>query len=393
MLFNNFTSEKIEFNGQFLIAIPNSEANNDSTISKILSDCWSLYITKVDVLVPNDSYNGIFLYTYYPFTEVHCEQAEPFVYNYFENDSFVAHKSHFPFKLANLHRCPLRVSTFDLPPHMILIEFANGTIYTDGIEGITLRVLSQRMNFTPIIVKGTRNVLVVNTSETANVTTNSSDLRPTLNLVSSTIVFIRFVAAHIFNCPIQMIQVRDGIVNFSLGATFLSSQRPFEISASFPFYYGSLLFMIPPGHPYTPFKKLFLPFEMRIWLCILISLLAAIWILIAFKTCLMDERDFIIGRGNNMPLINLFLVCLGGAMTIAQMPTRNFARTILAILLVTTLILRNAYQGNLFNFLRTQKNERPLYYRRDIFNSDVDVYVTTTFYEVYRQQHPQTANR
>lgn len=191
----------------------------------------------------------------------------------------------------------------------------------------------------------------------------------------------------------EFIQVRDGVVNFSLGATFLSSQRPLTISASFPFYYGSLIFMIPPGHPYTPFKKLFLPFETRIWLCILIALFVAILILIAFKTCLMDERDFIIGRGNNMPLINLLLVCLGGAMTIPQMPTRNFARTILTILLITTLILRNAYQGNLFNFLRTQKNERPLYYRRDIFNSDVNVYVTSTFYEVYRQEQPQIADR
>lgn len=186
VLFNNFTSEKIEYNGQFLIVIPNSAANNDSTVSKILSDCWSLYITKVNILVPNESYDGIFLYTYYPFTAVYCEQAEPFVYNYFENDSFVAHKSHFPFKLANLHRCPLLVSTFDLPPHMNLIEFKNGSIYTDGIEGITLRVLSQRMNFTPIIVKGTRNILIANHSETVNETTTSpKDLRPTLNLVSS----------------------------------------------------------------------------------------------------------------------------------------------------------------------------------------------------------------
>lgn len=188
-------------------------------------------------------------------------------------------------------------------------------------------------------------------------------------------------------------QVEDGIANFSIGAIFLSSQRPGNLAASFPFYYGSLVFMIPPGHPYNSFKKLFLPFDVRIWLCIALFFGAALAIWFALKTCWRSSRDFVIGRGNSMPLINLVIVCLGGSMTVPQMPTRNFARTILTILLLATLILRNAYQGNLFNHLRTQKNERPLYYRREIFNSDVNIYVTETFYEQYRREHPEAASR
>lgn len=151
--------------------------------------------------------------------------------------------------------------------------------------------------------------------------------------------------------------------------------------------------MIPPGHPYTSFKKLFLPFDARIWLCIALFYVAALIIWLALKTCWRAKRDFVIGRGNSMPLINLVIVCLGGSMTMSQMPARNFARSILMILLLATLILRNAYQGNLFNYLRIQKTERPLYYRSDIFDSDVDIYVTETFYDQYRHKHPKAAAR
>lgn len=178
-----------------------------------------------------------------------------------------------------------------------------------------------------------------------------------------------------------------------MGGTFLSSQRPFELDTSFPYYYGSLVFMIPPGHPYNSFKKLFLPFDLYIWLCIMMLLLFALVILIVLKTVLRSGRDFVVGRGNTMPLINLILICLGGAMTLPQLPQRNFARTILTILLIATLILRNAYQGNLFNYLRTHKTEKPLYYRWDIFHSDFDIYLSEAFLTLYRYEHPEAGDR
>ncbi|KAG4066549.1 hypothetical protein HA402_007185 [Bradysia odoriphaga] len=51
-----------------------------------------------------------------------------------------------------MYKCPLLVATSEEIPYMFLIPQENGTIYTDGIDGIIFRVLSQRLNFTPILL-------------------------------------------------------------------------------------------------------------------------------------------------------------------------------------------------------------------------------------------------
>lgn len=97
------------------------------------------------------------------------------------------------------------------------------------------------------------------------------------------------------------------------------------------------------------------------------------WILI-LKFMSKKKSDFVIGCNNDAPLLNLFSLILGGSITTRQLPQGNFARTILVILIVAFLILRNAYVGNVFNFLRTQRRMEPLYYIRDIYDSDVTIY-------------------
>lgn len=177
------TSEMFDLNGLYLIVLlSDNNIDSMSEIKRILNDCWSRHITKVNVLLPTQNHDGIVLYTYYPFNAKFCEQVKPIVYNSYTNGSFVERKPHYPQKFSNLHRCPLRVSTFDLSPHMMLTDCGNGTFYTDGIEGITLRVLSQRMNFTPIVLVGGRNVLRWN-DDGNNRPRNRSGVRPTLEMV------------------------------------------------------------------------------------------------------------------------------------------------------------------------------------------------------------------
>lgn len=92
------------------------------------------------------------IYTYFPYTPYHCEKVEPVILNYFINNTFVYDIDHFPDKLKNMHQCPLTLVTHNVTPFMILYRKENGEGYrTDGIDGITFRVLSQQLNFTPII--------------------------------------------------------------------------------------------------------------------------------------------------------------------------------------------------------------------------------------------------
>lgn len=157
----------------------------------------------------------------------------------------------------------------------------------------------------------------------------------------------------------------------------MAGKRPLQKyyqQSTIPYIYDSRVFVIPPGKPYSSLAKLFFPFKSEVWICASSTFLAmAIWIL-AVNRISKEKCYFVVGSNNDAPILNLLSIILGGSMTTHQLPRRNFARTILGILLLSTLILRNAYLGNLFNFLQTQRRMEPLH-NQDIYDSDVTMYV------------------
>lgn len=124
---------------------------------------WSDSATDVLFLTSDEQRTTI--YTYYAYSSESCGSPQIVAHNYYwhsqENvttpDSpnaigFQFDKPLFPEKCDNLYKCAMQIATFDQPPFMILTQFENGSTYFDGIEGIVVRVLSQRLHFTPILV-------------------------------------------------------------------------------------------------------------------------------------------------------------------------------------------------------------------------------------------------
>lgn len=162
LLFAGMSPEHFDYNGKFVVALTTVKYNK-TIIKKILHDCWTKRIVNVIVLQPSSNQCKVLLYTYFPYTSTHCEQVKPVEYNFLETDLFAIDKSHFPFKLSNLYQCSLRISSYNLPPHMILTasDSDSSIIHTDGIDGITLRTLSQKLNFHPIVINSSLNLFLV----------------------------------------------------------------------------------------------------------------------------------------------------------------------------------------------------------------------------------------
>lgn len=123
-------------------------------MDKIFTDCWHLYITNVIVVTSIMNDKKCSIYTYYPFSKYFCGKVIPAIINYVENNLFQYNdKELFSEKMENLYGCPVTVATFHTEPHMILSKSSNTerAYDTDGIDGIVLRVLSQIINFKPII--------------------------------------------------------------------------------------------------------------------------------------------------------------------------------------------------------------------------------------------------
>lgn len=182
-IFARMSDTAYDYTGFYTILLIEMRHQQHEIVTKILSDFWTLYIANVHILTKTTIEKTAILYTYYPYTEHHCEEVRPTLQNYFTNGSFaLTDDNMFPEKFRNFHKCPLTLSTYNLVPYMMLTPQPNGSYHTDGIDGVTFRVISQQLNFTPIVRMSAKN-LVQKITTSKHESKNHSKLRRSLEMV------------------------------------------------------------------------------------------------------------------------------------------------------------------------------------------------------------------
>lgn len=131
------TADNFDFAGFFTIVLTEYIENRQQIVRQIFEDCWSLYIANAHILIPTEDYEMILLYTYFPFTPEQCEGAEPVIYDFFRNNTFILNSILFPDKFANFYKCPLIIATYDLAPFVKLDQRPDGSYNISGIEGVS----------------------------------------------------------------------------------------------------------------------------------------------------------------------------------------------------------------------------------------------------------------
>lgn len=153
--FSSMSPSLFEYQGFYLFVLTTYSHQQYPIMKEIFDWLWTDYIVNANIvwLAPQNDDEAI-LYTYYPYTRFFCGKAVPIQLNQFRFGVWLqSQSSFFPEKMENLHGCPLTVSTVFSPPFMIFKQRENGEIYTDGIDGVLLRVLAQRMNFSVILIQ------------------------------------------------------------------------------------------------------------------------------------------------------------------------------------------------------------------------------------------------
>lgn len=135
------------YQGLYLIVFIKYDERNYETMAKIFHDLLQRYIINVDILwAPSENDNEAMLYTFYPYTSFYCSKSYPVKHNQFHGGNWLTTADFFPNKMKNLFGCILRAATFSNPPFIIIRQHGS-LVEVDGIDGILLRVLSQKMNF------------------------------------------------------------------------------------------------------------------------------------------------------------------------------------------------------------------------------------------------------
>jgi len=108
-------------------------------------------------------------------------------------------------------------------------------------------------------------------------------------------------------------------------------------------------FVIPPGELYSGWEKLALPFDIPTWILVAITFAAGLLTIQVIYQFPMFVRNFVFGRDVSTPTLNIFIAFYGLGQIV--MPGRNFARFLLMMFILWSLIIRTAYQGVMFELL------------------------------------------
>lgn len=147
-------------------------------------------------------------------------------------------------------------------------------------------------------------------------------------------------------------------INFSWQVTHLNVASRFRDGKSStswisscmrPIKADNLYIVITPGEKYNGYEKLLLPFDKPTWFYIAFTFgvaFASVFVASFSQTM----RDFVFGPNVPTPGMNIVRALFG--ISQVQMPVRNFAKFILILLLIFTLIIRTAFQGKMFEFLQ-----------------------------------------
>jgi hypothetical protein len=104
------------------------------------------------------------------------------------------------------------------------------------------------------------------------------------------------------------------------------------------------------GAPYSQFEKMFMMFDMDVWISIAITFGVGLVIIQIVNVCCEEIQNLVFGEGVRDPTLNFFRTVFG----IGQMhlPQKSFARFLLMMFIILCLILRTCHQSMLYDLMQ-----------------------------------------
>lgn len=148
-----------------------------------------------------------------------------------------------------------------------------------------------------------------------------------------------------------------------------------------PLMYTDTFIAIPPGEEYDGYEKLVLPFDEPTWMWISITFAAAFLTIFLLKFAKPKVVNFMIGSETLTPVLNVIRAFFGISQIVC--PRRNFARYLLMMFILFSLIIRTAYQGEMFEFLQKDMRKPTVTSYEEMIDQGFVFYMPADFREKY----------
>lgn len=147
------------------------------------------------------------------------------------------------------------------------------------------------------------------------------------------------------------------------------------MTSTFPHLHVNLKILAPAGIPFSSLQKIAMPFSATVWLWTLVAFVVAVF----FGYLRIDSTRFT----SAFEAVTIFL-----GSPLLHVPPRKYAQLAVIVWIVATLILRNAYQGSLYQFLQNRIRVRPIDSLAQVAALNYSVYAIPVIYELLYETAP-----
>lgn len=346
LIYEKLSSVYFRYNGYFVFVLVNGEIPEIQNIFNLL---WKLQIYNVNIIFENE-HNEVIIKSYFPFNARGCNEITPVLVDKFKDGNFLngVHKL-YPEKMTNMFNCPIRVSISSSSKPLVFVErLANGSNRFSGRDIKLINTLAESLRFR------------INYTFFGNegyVLDNGTAKGPLKTLL-------------------------DGDADLSISDWWLKNNRKKFFDATNVYVNDQIVFIVPPAREFTPFEKLFYPFKLQFWILIVIWFLAGSLVIFIVKHCSTKIQRFVFGSGVNFPYFNMFMGFFGGSQHI--LPKRNFARFLLMMFLMYSLVVRTLYQGSFYQLLQSGRHHRGIQSVNEIIERGFKIYMLPWIMDIFQ---------
>jgi hypothetical protein len=330
-------SSKSSMRGFYLVILEHCQIDELQGIFQLF---WNLQIYNVNIMFQGEN-NVTLVKTFMPFNAQNCGDTSPITVNEFKHGKFSNDFDQFYLqKMKNLHNCSILISTsYNDEPFIFSERYPNGTYRLYGSDITLINTLSEILNFR---------------------------------------INITFIGDYGYcyengTCKGPLKAVMDGVAELSISNWWLKKHRLQFFDVSIPYNNEQVIFVIPPGREFTSFEKLVYPFTLHVWILILMCFIIGYIVIFIFKRLSSSIQTFIFGPDLQNPYLNMFIGFIGGSQHVV--PKTNFARFLLMMFLMYSLIVRTLYQGSFYELMQSNKHHNELQSIDEMIAKDFKFYV------------------
>lgn len=329
---------KFTCNAKFIIILEESSLSNMESIFDVF---WKHFFYDVSVVTKAQNSSKASMFTFLPFSGQTCGDTKPIKINEFDEVKLKwTTNIYFPKKFKNLQKCSIRAGAFINPPAIMMNILVDGS---KEYEGITYEIL--------------RNIAL---SLNALLEIKIYPVEPGLFFPNKTASGL-------------MKRAYEREVDLIFGILSLQQSRMEFLSETTSLFNGKIILIVPPPELLGPIEELLSPFEFYSWIGILAVLIIACLTISILKFLPRKFHDFIVGRHMKNEFLNIWSILLG--VSLKKLPQTTFARYLLMLLIMYSMVMRSVYTGSLFNILKNDKSLKEIKSIQELDSKDFTFYV------------------